>query len=123
MKHICVVEPDIQLARAYKTVLLSDRATVQTFTTPAQAITAFETTMPDVVVLELAIPAHNGLELLYEMHSYSDTRHIAVVVYSIVKFEDIPWGFVSPEDLGITRYLNKTTDSLLDLKEAVYEIL
>ena len=107
MKTVFIIEPDTMLALGYKDSIEALGVQVQIFKTAAQAVRALEQVVPDVIVLELALPVHNGFELLYELHSYSDTRNTAVVVNSFVQEADVPFGFISRGHLGIVDYLYK----------------
>jgi CheY-like chemotaxis protein len=52
-----------------------------------QAIEAADARTPDMVVLELLLAAHSGIEFLYEFRSYSDFREVPVLVLT-----DVPPG-------------------------------
>jgi DNA-binding response OmpR family regulator len=115
-----IIEPDPVLLGQYSTAL-SDQAgwKIFTFRTAHLAAKALEKVIPDVVLLELALPVHNGLEFLYELRSYSDTAATRVVVNSFIQEADIPFGFVNRGDFGIVGYLHKPFAGLDDVKKAV----
>ncbi len=117
---IYLLEPDKVLAASYES-LLSELGEVRVFHTAEKAIKAFEQVVPDVVVLELALPAHGGFEFLYEMISYSDTKGVKVVINSCVQPEALPWGVVNGGDLHIVHHLYKASSGLDDLLRAVKE--
>ena len=47
------------------------------------AINAIDSDQPDVIVLELQLGLHNGIELLYELRTYPEWQKIRVVVYTL----------------------------------------
>lgn len=121
MKTIFVVEPDAVLAEAYTAAIESNGFTVYKFRTASSAVKALEKIVPDLVILELAMPGHNGFELLYELLSYSDTRTIKVVVNSFVQSVSIPWGFINRGDMNIVEHLYKPLAQIDGLTRAVRE--
>lgn len=119
MKTVFVVEPDRTLARSYKQLLENGEVQVHAFTTAQQAIKALDVAMPNVVVLEVALPTHNGLEFLYELRSYSDTSDVKIVVNSLLDEARLGIGYVTNAQLGIVEYVSKTSP-LSVLKGAVH---
>jgi DNA-binding response OmpR family regulator len=121
MKIVFVIEPDKVLLDAYADRLGQEYQAI-TFRSANLAVRALEKVIPDIVVLELALPVHNGLEFLYELKSYADTRNVKVVINSLIAESDIPWGFVKREDLSIVDYCYKpdtTLDQLMGVLRAV----
>lgn len=47
------------------------------------AVDAIDTEEPDVMILELQLGIHNGIELLYEIRSYPEWQNIPVVIYTV----------------------------------------
>jgi len=121
VKTIFVVEPDAVLSKAYASAIEANGLIVYKFRTASLAVKALEKMVPDLIVLELAMPVHNGFELLYELLSYSDTRKIKVVVNSFVQSVNIPWGFINRGDMNIVEYLYKPLSQIDDVTRAVRE--
>jgi len=48
------------------------------------AVHAADERQPDVVVIELQLPAHNGVEFLHEFRSYPEWQWIPVVVNTVL---------------------------------------
>lgn len=122
LKTVFLLEPDVVLAKAYA-YELSKFCDVHTFYTAETAIKAFEVGVPDIVVLELALPSHGGFEFLYEMISYSDTAEVKVVINSSVQPEAIPWGYINGGDLQIIKHLYKPKSTPTELLDTVEEAL
>ena len=104
---------------AYHNALESEDREIINFRTAHLAVRALEKIIPDVVILELALPGHNGFELLYELRSYQDTRNVKVIINSFLEEKKVPWGYVERDDFGIVEYLHKPFASLDDVKKAV----
>lgn len=119
MKNIFLIEPDAVLRRAYKDAL--DEFTVYEFSTANMSVRALEKIIPEAIILEPALPGHNGFEFLYEMLSYSDTRKIKVMINSFIQEKDIPFGFINRGDFNIYCYLNKASATKNDLLQAIRE--
>ena len=107
MKTIFIIEPDKLLAKNYAHELRREDRQIILFSTATIAIKALEKIIPDLVIMELALPGHNGFEFLYEMISYSDSQKVKVVINSFVQEADIPFGFINRGDLNIVEYLPK----------------
>lgn len=123
MKTIFIIEPDKLLAKNMAHALRqADRQTIL-FSTASVAIKALEKIIPDLVVMEIALPMHNGFEFLYEMLSYSDSQNVKIVINSLVQEDTIPWGFINRGEMGIVEYLPKQFTQLTRLAEVVHEHL
>src|SRR5690606_29592146 len=92
--RVLFVEPDDRLASQY-TLALGDIAEVVCVPNAQLAIHAVDEFSPDVVVLELQLAAHNGVEFLYELRSYADVQNIPVILHTYVD----PDRFASDEAL------------------------
>ena len=79
---------------------------------------------PDAVILELQLPAHNGLEFLYELRSYPEWAHIPVIINSFMPPQEL--ARFSPalmSELGICATLYKPRATLQQLQRSVREAL
>ncbi len=117
MANILLIEPDKVLAEIYAAVLAADKHDVVTKATAQAAITAADHAKPDLVILELQLVEHSGIEFLYEFRSYLEWQAIPVLIHSQVP----PGEFANSRqllerELGVTDYLYKprtTLDQLL----------
>lgn len=119
MKTIFVIEPDQILCKAYSGALEAKDRQIFVFRTANLAVRALEKVIPDIVVIEIALPVHNGFEFLYEMLSYSDTRSTKVVINSLIRPDDIPWGFINRGELNIIEHLYKPFSNISELARVV----
>lgn len=118
--HLLMIEPDVRAAAVYAAALENAQYEVVTVTTAQDAVTAADERQPDIVLLELQLVAHGGIEFLYEFRSYDDWREVPVIILSHVA----PSTFEASRDLlykrlGVIEYLYKPRTSLRSLINAV----
>lgn len=116
MKQILLVEPDKAIAGIVAEYLeRGGECGVTSASSAQEAIHVADSTKPDLVILELAMPSHNGFEFLHEFRSYVDWSNIPVIVHTHLPRNDSGaekiWRL-----LGVSRYLYKPRTSLRDLK-------
>ncbi len=112
---ILLIEPDNLLAEIYVRVLKEEGHTILRVSSAQAAITQADKLSPDIVILELQLPFHNGIEFLYEFRSYSEWQKIPVIINT---FADIRKIFIS-SSLGVSKLLYKPNTSLRQLLRAV----
>ncbi len=115
MMDILLVEPDIVLLKSYKSQLETHGLTVFVATDAGSAIEQIDDNQPQLVVLEMQLAGHSGVEFLHEFRSYEDWANIPVVVYSSVPEYVFGLDRAMWTKFGISRYLNKSKTSLTDL--------
>lgn len=76
----------------------------------------------DVVVLELSLAGHSGMEFLYEFRSYPDWAEIPVLVYSTIVLDPLVIQSRSWQKLGVSAYLYKPDSSLDLLKKSIEKV-
>ncbi|MCA9328569.1 response regulator [Candidatus Saccharibacteria bacterium] len=83
------------------------------------AIVAANQHTPDIVILELSLASHSGLEFLYEFRTYQDWEHIPVLVYTTVRLQDTVLRSRAWQQLAVADYLYKPDTTLETLRLAV----
>jgi DNA-binding response OmpR family regulator len=106
--HILLVEDDLWLSQLYADTLLAEGYLV----TPAlDADSALETLDSkdgfDLIILDMFLPGHNGIEFLHEVASYSDTNILPVIVLSSVTSQDLSMDAERWRHYGVRDYLYK----------------
>jgi len=120
MAKVLVVEPDHKLARVYANALKLRNHQVALAHTAQDAIVEADEVKPTVVILELQLTAHSGIEFLYEFRSYSDWVKIPVIILSNVPPAEFDASQkLLNERLGVVVYLYKPQTSLQTLLHAV----
>lgn len=122
MAHVLVIEPDITLASIIRQYLLGLEYEVSLIHDARKAIAHADNYSPDMVVLELAIPNHNGVEFLQEFRSYPDWLNVPVVVYSHIPPEDTGLSEQDWQKHGVHHYLYKPTTGLERLAKVLQRL-
>ncbi|MEK7594815.1 MAG: response regulator [Patescibacteria group bacterium] len=124
MSKILLIEPDRMLTETYGRSLVSAGHQVMACFTAQAGIQAADKQQPDVVILELQLVEHSGIEFLYEFRSYSEWQNIPVIIQTTVppsEFHD-NWELLKQE-LNVQTYLYKPETSLAQLIDVVAEQL
>jgi len=122
MAEILLVEPDRRLASTYAKALQAAGHHVTAVPSAQTAIMAADAVLPDLVILELQLVEHSGIEFLYEFRSYPDWQAVPIIIQSQVppaEFSD-NWQLLQDE-LGVQAYLYKPRTSLRRLLAQVQE--
>jgi DNA-binding response OmpR family regulator len=119
--HILLIEPDSLQARLYGSALAREGHSVAYSSTAQSAVHAADEQVPDIVILELQLPGHNGIEFLYEFRSYPEWMHVPVVIHTFVPVHELAQADVLKTELGVQRILYKPSTVLATLQEAVLQ--
>ncbi len=117
--HVLLLEPDRLLAQIYERALQAAEHNVTAVRSAQAAVHAADQQQPDVVVMELQLPIHNGVEFLYEFRSYSEWLHIPIIIQSFVPPHDYAAAATLQRELGIQRFLHKPATSLRQLVSVI----
>lgn len=117
MTDILLLEPNQVMARQY-TAYLSDHGFRVSHLADAQAaIIAADTRRPDLIIMELLLAGHSGVEFLYELRSYSEWQSIPVIILSRISHADSNLDAKVMARMGIRAYLYKPETKLSRLLE------
>ena len=114
-KHVLFIEPDSTLAAAYAAALTQQGYHVAFAKSAQQAIAAADRQLPDVVVLELQMARHNGVEFMYEFKSYTEWQDIPIVILSALSTRELAGYRDVAEKLHIARVLKKSETTAVQL--------
>jgi DNA-binding response OmpR family regulator len=124
MGKILLVEPDMPLARIYAQTLQGRQHQTVVVATAQDAIVAADAAIPDLVLLELQLTTHGGVEFLYEFRSYADWRSVPIVIMSTIPPAEFDTTHAMLfEQLGVVRYHYKPKTSLAQLLRTVDGVL
>ena len=119
MSHVLLLEPNTVLAATYQAALEHFGFTVTVASGAQAGIHAADAQQPDVIVLELQLPRHNGIEFLHELRSYPEWQYIPVVVHtSLPPAVTEARSETLRSSLGVEVILYKHATSLADLAAA-----
>jgi len=115
MKHVLFVEPDDIVASVYGDALKQRGYGVAYAKSAQQAVAEADKQLPDVVVLELQIARHNGVEFLYEFKSYTEWQNVPIVILTSLPARELAKYSALTEKLQVVATLRKseTTAALL----------
>jgi len=122
--NILIIEPDRVLAKTYAETLTGAGYHVVAAATAQSGIQAADAMQPDIVLLELQLVEHSGIEFLYEFRSYPEWQGLPVLIHSQVpptEFTDSQQLLKS--ELGVRAFLYKPHTSLRELLAHVKEHL
>jgi len=120
MASILLIEPDVVLARLYADALELAGHAVRTAATAQVAIDIADDARPDVVLLELQLVMHSGIEFLYEFRSYPEWQSVPVIILSNVPPAEFSASkTVLAQQLGVRLYHYKPHTSLQKLLRVV----
>ena len=123
MANILMLEPDAVLAKIYRQAFEYDGHSVRRSVSAQDAVFQVDELLPDVVLVEIQLVAHSGIEFLYELRSYAEWQHLPVLVHSCIppsEFEDSM--SLLRDMLHVHEYLYKPYTSLQKLLRAVREV-
>jgi DNA-binding response OmpR family regulator len=119
--NILLIEPDVKLAGIYQAALQQAGHTVHRASAAQEAVHEADNSKPDIVVLELQLAKHNGVEFIYEFRSYSEWQNVPIILLTMVPPHSLGITAEMLQQLGITDCLYKPATNLRKLVEAVGE--
>mgnify|MGYP003612042132 CR=1 FL=1 len=120
---VLIIEPDHILGQAYKKAFTEAGIAIKIASNAQGAIATIDETKPDVVVLEIQMASHSGVEFLHEFRSYEDLNDIPIVMYSSVPEYAFGIDTKTWNNLGVVRYFYKPKTNLNQLIGAVKSIV
>ncbi len=120
--NVLLIEPDVALARFYQEILSAQGYNVAVSRGAQSAVHIADGQPPDLVIMELQLASHNGVEFLYEFRSYAEWASVPVIILSRIP----PHEMHSPvlwQQLAVAAYLYKPQTSLTQLITVVSDVL
>lgn len=121
--NVLIIEPDKILAKQYQKAFVHAGVDARVCGDAQSAVIAVDEKRPDVVVLELQLAGHSGVEFLHEFRSYEDWVDIPVIVHSSVPEYALGADKNVWKQLGVVRFFYKPKTSLQQLVGAVKSTL
>lgn len=124
MAKIVLVEPDRILAEIYSRALEAAGHQVAACPTAQSGLTVADQIQPDIVIVELQLVSHSGIEFLYEFRSYSDWQDTPILIHSQVpQSEFVDSLDLLKKQLNVAAYLYKPRTSLQELLNSIEQNL
>lgn len=122
MSNVLLLEPNTVLAQTYTAALEHAGHSVVHVTGAQVAINAADKLTPDIVILELQLPRHSGIEFLHEFRSYPEWSGIPVIVSTMLAPHQVaPVSHALKRDLGVGAILYKPRTTLHDIVRLIRE--
>jgi DNA-binding response OmpR family regulator len=112
---IVLIEPNMLLAKSYTSQLGASNLKVTIAPDAPTGLQLIDEINPGLVVLEMQLAGHSGVEFLHEFRSYEDWLGIPVIIYSSVPEYAFGLDKTMWHKLGVSRYLNKSKTSVSQL--------
>ncbi len=120
MNTILLVEDDTWLRDLYTKALgRLENSTVLTAGSAGESLKILDNESVDLIILDIFLDRHSGIELLHELASYNDTRLTPVIILSAVTENDFNMSRERWSEYGVVGYLYKPSTKPQDLIEAV----
>lgn len=120
MQNVLLIEPDAALARTYMQALQHVGFIVAHVNSAQTAVDAADSITPDVVVLELQLAVHDGIEFLHEFRSHAEWQSVPVIVNTNLSPQALaPVQGALAGDLGVVEVLYKPRTTLQQLISSV----
>jgi CheY-like chemotaxis protein len=115
--HILLADDDPEARRMYRYGLELGGFDVSTACDGDEALAEVRRSEPDLIVLDLDMPARHGLEVAAELRGDARTSHIPIAILSGWRLTDA-FGS-SPEEMGLVAWLAKHETKPAELAQLV----
>lgn len=119
-KKVLLIENDPALLKLLQSRFEDEKIEFSTAILPDEGLRKIEETLPDLVILDMALPRKSGIEVLEQIRENPKTKDIAVLALTIVSEEGV---IQEARRLGVVDYIIKGTISLEELENKVKTIL
>lgn len=123
MAHILLLEPNRLLAGQYRRFLEDHGDEVAWAQSAQDAINAADQSSPEVIVMELLLAGHSGMEFIHEFRSYAEWRQVPIIILTRLNRADVSADDKVLKDLGVISYLYKPEASLQRLNQLLNKAL
>lgn len=120
---ILLLEPNRMLAQQYIRFLSNEGYRVAWCENAQHGVAEADALQPDLVIVELLLAGHSGIEFLYEFRSYADWLKVPVLILSGINQLSAGVSDASLDELGVGAYLYKPETSLVQLGRQVRKLL
>ena len=120
MARVLLIEPDRILSEVYTEALQMAGHEVAVVAGAQAALDEADEHLPEIVVLELQLAEHDGIEFLYEFRSYPEWQNIPVILNCQTSPQALTAALpMLQASLGVVEILYKPRTSLQQLTRSV----
>ncbi len=120
---VLIVEPSKDLALIIAQALARHERSSVIAQTAQAGIEQADQKPPRLIILELLMPKHNGLEFIHELRSHCDWLDVPIVIYSHLSNDELGISPSIMDQMGIAAHLYKPASSLETLVGTVEKVL
>ncbi|PID31841.1 hypothetical protein CR970_03685 [Candidatus Saccharibacteria bacterium] len=120
--HALLLESDVCLARLYGAGLRAAGYTVSVAHHAQDAVALADDRRPDVLVVDMQLGGHGGMEFLYEFRSYVDWREVPALLLSAAPPHALQLSRQQQQRLGIADCLYKPATTVQALSRALNDV-
>ncbi|MBI4430422.1 MAG: response regulator [Candidatus Omnitrophica bacterium] len=103
-RTILAIDDDSELLAALKDLLEAYDYSVITATSGAEGLLKIKSCIPNLILLDIAMPIMDGLDVLAELKANPDTLSIPVVMLTAIADTQTLW---KAQEMGATNYIVK----------------
>jgi DNA-binding response OmpR family regulator len=119
MKNILFLEPNKILGDTYFKFFSAKGFSVRIVSSAQDAITISDELTPDLVIIEIQLKKHNGIDFIYEFRSYPDWQSVPIIIQSMVPPREFPIDKKFWKNLNVVNYFYKPKMKLSNLLNEV----
>lgn len=123
MQRILILDQDKLYVRSITSQLIKNGYSVDVAINAQSAIAKIDKVAPDLILCEVLLTGHNGLEFMHELRSYPEWQGIPLIVLSRIDKLDIQITKKNMMDYGIIDIWYKPEVSMQSLLEKIERIL
>lgn len=123
MQHVLIVDADRLYKQACSKYLLNKGYTTAESASAQTAIGKCEDQKPDIILVDLQLVGHSGVEFLHELRSYGEWQNIPIILLSSIPDDSLSQFADSFKQLGIARCAYKPDTSLSKLHDYITEVI
>jgi CheY-like chemotaxis protein len=119
MAKVLILESDKVLAQNLGYILRRKGYQVSWAGGPQAGIEKVDSWRPDVIVMDLILGGHGGIEFLYELRSYPEWQKLPVVIFSSLAANELAGHEAELGQLDIAAHFYKPEATLSEVADAV----
>lgn len=120
---VLIIEPSKDLALVISQALTRKEISNSIANSAQAAISQADIATPRLIILEILMSKHNGLEFVYEFRSYEEWLNIPIIIYSQISKKELDAPNELIEEIGVKKHFYKPTTSLQQLVDCAEELL
>jgi len=120
---ILLLEPNRLLAEQYMRYLEKEGYELIWCENAQDGVAAADELRPNLIIVELLLAGHSGVEFLYEFRSYADWLNLPVIILSGISQLSAGVSDATLSELGVGAYLYKPETSLDQLGRSIRRVL